>query len=422
MKLLSKIAIRIKRGYLPHFINELCKSGCALKSLESLEILPEGERFSAEVLYDTAEQFRTVIQKFKRHPENFSVESVANLLENFLHGGMLDVLGKGKFETKADYEMMVQGGAGMIIDKIRSGENAEDFSGMFFNVAMINCMRVKSEKSDVNRFIFHTNAERDCVVLKKFTGLNGLPLLMRADHPEDIVKVLKSIEESFSLIRMMEIEGASDASLVSYINSEIERPVLYRDYDELPLLMTYAVMKISQKKRIAYDDCNAGMIGLDLPAIRLTRLLKSLGFARVLGCDNNEKCMMNVEKEGALATTQENIFSNSDVIFLFKNHFTVADLSKVRPGQVIVSLLDDEEVDREIIANRGVKDYIPGEYLDLSIVFPGLAAGMKKSSIHHLEDQHLIKAAASMAEMKIESLFPDIFSEVHAVIEKSLVG
>ncbi len=422
MKLLSKIDIRIKRGYLPHFINELCKAGCALKSLESIEILPEGERFSAEVLYDTAEQFRTVVQKFKRHPENFSVESVTNLLENFLHGGMLDVLGKGKFETKADYEMMVQGGAGMIIDKIRSGENVGDFSGMFFNVAMINWMRLKSEKSDVNRFIVQTIAERDSVVLKKFTGCNGFPLLMRADHPEDVIKVLKSIEESFFLIRMMEIESAFDSSLVSYINSEIDQAVLYRDYDELPLLLTYAVMKISQKKRISYDECNAGMIGLGLPAFRLTRLLKALGFARVLGCDNNEKCMMNVEKEGALATTQENIFSNSDVIFLFKNHFTVADLSKVRPGQVIISLIDDEEVDREILSNRGVKDYIPAEYLDLSIVFPGLAAGMKKNSIHHLEDQHLIKAATSMVQMKIDSLFPDVFGDVHAVIEKSLAG
>ncbi len=420
MKLLSKINIQIKRGYLPHFINELCKSGCSLKSLESLEMLPEGERFTAEVLYDAAEQFRNVVQKFKRHPENFSVECVSNLLEESLRGGMLNVCGKGKFETKADYEMMVQGAAGMIVDKIRSGERVEEFSGAHHSVAMINCMRFHSEKADENRFIFMANAERDSVVLKKFSGLNGFPLLMRADHPEDIIKILKSIEESFAILRLMTLEGASDVSLVSYINSEVKQPMLYREYDELPLLLTYAVMKISRVKRLAYDDCNAGVIGLDLPAIRLTRLLKLLGFSRVLGCDNNEKCMMNVEKEGALATTQENIFSNSDIIFLFKNHFTVADLSKVRPGQVIVSLLGNEEIDHEILAARGVRDFISSEFIDLSVVFPGLVNGMKRGAIHHLEDQHLLRIAADMADMKMDALFPDVFGDVHELISQSL--
>ncbi|MCX7679641.1 MAG: hypothetical protein N2316_10540 [Spirochaetes bacterium] len=419
MKLLSKVIIRIKHGFLPHFINELCKSGCAVKLIESIEVLQNAERFSVEVLYDAGEQFRSVIQKLKRHPENFSVESVSNLLENLLVGGMLEVSGKGKFENKADYEMMVQGAAGMIIDKIQMGESVEELSGMHYNVAMINVLHPTSEKAEASKYIVHALTEKDSVVLKRFSGLNGFPLLIRAHHPEDIIKILRSIEESFVLLRIFTIEGVCDASTVSYISSELHRPIVYREFDELPLLLLYTVIKIAKKKKMSYDDCNAGMIGLNLAAIRLTRLLKTLGFARVLGCDNDERLMMNVEKEGALATTQENIFSNSDIIFLFKNQFTVAELSRIRPGQVIISLIDDREVDEEIIASRGVKDYIPSEYFDLGCVFPGILMGMKNSGISAIQDQQLLKTANAMAEMKGENLFPDIFSEVHAVIERS---
>ncbi len=173
---------------------------------------------------------------------------------------------------------------------------------------------------------------------------------------------------------------------MAYINSEIDRPVLYREYDELPLLLTYAIMHIMKKKSMTREECNAGIIGIDLCALRLTRILLSMGISRVLGSDNNEKLMMNFEKEGGLATTQENIFSNTDIIILLKNHFTIDDLARIRPGQVIISLIDDEDIDQEIIERKGIRDFIHGRWCDLSVIFPGLIAGMLKTGVKNLSD------------------------------------
>jgi hypothetical protein len=45
---------------------------------------------------------------------------------------------------------------------------------------------------------------------------------------------------------------------------------------------------------------------------------------------------------------------------------------------------------------------------------------MKRGAIHHLEDQHLLRIAADMADMKMDALFPDVFGDVHELISQSL--
>jgi hypothetical protein len=422
MKLLSEIIIRVKRGFLPHFINELYKSACELKAISAREKFDDADLFLAEVLYDDTARFRGMMEKIGKHPENFTLESVRNVLEDSIVGGLISVSGKMKIESRSDYEMMLQGAADLIIQKIHGGKRGADYSGMSGNVGIINCLKEREERDAAHVMTLHAMAERDCVVLNRFRGLNAFPLAARFNHFEDLIKMLKGIQETFAVIRIMSLEEANDAEMVSYLNSELARPVLYREYDEIPLLLAYVMMHIAGKKKLAYDECNAGFIGIDLGALRLTRLFSSMGFARVLGCDNNEKLMMNFEREGGLATTQENIFSNTDVVVLFKNHFTIDDLAKIRPGQVIISLIDDEEIDSEIISRKGIRDFIHGKWADLSFIFPGLVTLLMSGRVRSLSDADLLEIAAVMAREKKDSLLPDLFGDIHDRIAGALGG
>jgi len=420
MRLLSEIRVRIKRGFLPHFMNELYKSACELKSIEALERFEDGDLFLAEVLYDDGSRFRAVVDKLGKHTENFAVESVRNILEEKVLGGLISVTGKAAIETRADYEMMLQGAADLVIERLHSGKGGAEYSAMGGTAGMINCVRYSPEKSAGSVMALHTAAERDCVVLGRFAGINAVPFMVRYSHIEDLVKIIKGVQESFAVLRLMTVEETGDVETVSYLNSELARPVIYREYDEIPLLLTYVMLHIGKRKRLAFDECNAGFIGLDLSSLRLVRILKLMGFARILGCDNNEKVMMNFEKEGGLATTQENIFSNTDIIILFKNHFTIDDLAKIRPGQVIISLIDDEDVDGEIITRKGIRDFIHGRWADLSPIFPGLVKAVLAAGVASLGDGQILAVAGKIADLQQDRLVPDVFGEIHDVIAGSL--
>ena len=75
------------------------------------------------------------------------------------------------------------------------------------------------------------------------------------------------------------------------------------------------------KYRLKAEETTVGFIGIDLSAIRLTRVLDKIGFRRVLGYDHGEKAMLALENQGGLATTAENIFGNADITLLLKNNF-----------------------------------------------------------------------------------------------------
>ncbi len=420
MKLLSEILIRVKRGFLPHFINELYKSACELRLLNARDKFDDADLFLAEVLYSDSARFHGMMEKIGRHPENFAIESVRNVLEDSIAGGLLAVTGKMKIENRSDYEMMLLGATDLIISRIHGGKGGAEFSGMTRAVGMVNCLRERKDLDPARVMAMHALAERDCVVLGRFRGLNAFPLMVKHGQVEDLAKVLKGLQETFAVVRILTLEDAQDTDAVSYLNSELAKPVLYREYDEIPLLLACVMMRIAAKKKLAYDECNAGFIGIDLSALRLTRLFTAMGFARVLGCDNNEKLMMNFEKEGGLATTQENIFSNTDIVILFKNHFTIDDLAKIRPGQVVISLIDDEEIDSEIIGRKGIRDFIHGRWADLSVIFPGLVQVLLEGGRKSLTDEDLLAVARSVTANMKEDLLPDVFSGIHDAIAGAL--
>ncbi len=422
MRQISEIKVRIKRGFLPHFMNELYKSACELKSIEALERFDDGDLFLAQVLYADGARFGAVVEKLDKHTENFGVESVRNILEENILGGLIMVTGKTPVETRSDFEMMLQGAADLVVERLQSGQGGAEYSSMGGTVGMINCVRHSPEKSAGAVMALHTAAERDCVVLRRFAGINAVPLMIRYSHVEDLVKILKGVQESFAVLRILSVEETEDSETVSYLASELTKPVIFREYDEIPVLLSYVTLHMGKKKKLHFNECNVGFIGLDLSSLRLARIFKFMGFARVLGCDNNEKVMMNFEKEGGLATTQENIFSNSDIIILLKNHFTIDDLAKVRPGQVIVSLIGEEDVDSEIITRKGIRDYLHGRWNDLSPIFPGLVRAVLESAVSSLGDGQILGIAGKIADFQKGLLLIDVFGDIHEVVAGSLRG
>jgi hypothetical protein len=135
--------------------------------------------------------------------------------------------------------------------------------------------------------------------------------------------------------------------------------------------MLSEILHLLDRDHIALSDATAGIIGIECGSLRITRILN--GLAVTGACyDHNEKLMLTFEKAGGLATTPENIFNNSDVILLFRNHFTIDEFHRIRAGQIVISLIDFDELEMGIISEKGIRDFVPRQRIDTAVVFPGL--------------------------------------------------
>jgi hypothetical protein len=324
-------------------------------------------------------------------------------------------------ESISDLNTSVLGAADLIHEKIKN-EDGVRYTGISRSVCLLAGIRADEEGGRVHLLHEYASAERDAVIINKFSGLNGYPLAIRYDHPEDIITVMKKIERNYSAIRIQRID---DASLMLYelIFSDLTVPVVSMEHDDIPLILLTYIIRIMMKYRLKAEETTVGFIGIDLSAIRLTRVLDKIGFRRILGYDHGETAMLALENQGGLATTDENIFGNADITVLLKNNFDHDEYSKIRPGQFVISFMEEEIPDIEAVSGKGIREFIKRDVTQLSAVIPGILRGVIDANIGNISDARLVEYAKKLVGFLSETFeFPHLFGDIHEKIAKVIAA
>lgn len=415
MKIIVGLTIKAKKENIPYLIDELNKHGLELQKIVRADSGGNYEIFNLEINYSSKQGYDNFIEKIV-NSKNFNVVETRNLLEEGIIGGLLNVSGKIPLESISDYELRIQGSAILMLDKIARG-NGYEYSGISNSVGNISAVKMRPDMPPESFFRRHVQLERDSLITNRFTRFNAYPIIIKYNQIEDLIKTIQGIESTFSIIRIVDLEEIDDISQYEQIYSEISIPVVSALCDELPLYLLSEILYLLEQNHTDIQDAHVGIIGLNVGAMRLTKLLIAAGCGRILGCDNNEKLMMIFEKCGGLATTPENIFNNSDLVILMKNHFTVDEFNKIRTSQIIISLIDEDPVEKNIISDRRIKNYISHDSIDTTLIFPGLLKGIYKTKNNSLSDYQLIEMSQKIHQLRkddprIFSLFGDIHEKI----------
>jgi len=415
MRLISELTIHIKKTFLPVFINEISKLDFEINSLSIMENKDTGEVYRISVVYKEIDTFIEFINAIKKKQEKYKIISLNNLLEDQISGGMLNISGKVPVDNNNDYQMNILGAYELILKKIDDG-NGLGYTGLSKNVGLITGIK-NTDVPEIDYLLKkYINSEKDSILINRFSGLNAYPVVVKFDYPEDLIKTLKKIENSYSAIRLMHIDEI-DISIYNQIISEIDIPVVSKALDDIPLYLLSIIVKILLKNKLKVKETTAGIIGIDVSTIKLARMLMKIGFYRILGFDQDENLMLLFEKEGGLATTTENVFNNADIIILIKSNFDTLDYTMFRPGQFIVSLIDIEDLDMDVISDRGVREFIKGNLADIAVIFPGLLKGIIESGIKSIDDNNFLELSKRLGNMLSDDyIFPDLFSDIHRII------
>lgn len=416
MKIISRLLLEIKRGHLPELAEQLHVKQCDLQKMVRLEESRDWELYDLEIIYGLKQHFDGVIEFLESATEYYRIKEKENLLENSLQGGMLRFKSRMPVENKHDLELKLLGASHYIKEKILQGQGSS-FSGVSSNIANFAFIKERVEVPESVVYDHYTDAERDSAIIAQFSEISAYPIVAKYQFIEGIIKCIKTLEPGFAAFRLQFIEDLEDIAFYEQISSEVSKPVLSVAGDELPLTLLVEILHLFKKNRFQPNESNIGIIGIGVSAIRMTRLLLSMGCLRVLGYDNNEKLMHVFEKSGGLATTAENIFTNSDVILLMNNHFTIDEFHKIRSGQLIVSLIDEDDLETGIIKERGVKEYIPRENIEPLLLLPGLVQGILKSGKKYLDDKAIMDLAMKIHQLRL--VHPEtynFFGDVHSRI------
>jgi hypothetical protein len=420
MRLATKLVIKVKSGFLPHLINEIYKRNCSARNISLSESEHGTDLFIMEILYSAYDEYAEILKKIEKFEDSFKIVSSENILEKGITGGLLNVSGKMRVENQIDYEMNVLGATELSLKMIQLEEDGLKYSGISRNVALLCGV---SDLSDLkgNPLKFYTLAERDSIIINKFAELNAFPVLINFHHGDDFIKVMQGIGSTYSAIRISVIENIDDISFYERISDIMPVPVLSRFYDEIPMSLLAAITHVSVRNNIDIKSCTAGVIGINISSLRLARLMRKLGFSRILGSDKNIQLMHSFEKEGGLATIEENIFENADLIIIFKD-FNMDNLNGVGSGQMIISMIE-KKLDQEFLKDKGIRDILQDNWIDSAAFFPGILKGLISSGKKYLNDDHIIKLSEMITGFKgKDEILPGVFSSINEKLPGLILG
>lgn len=415
MRLVSKIDLVVKKGALPKFTSLVYEENCEIQNVSLVEQTVNGEHYVADVVYYSRDGLKGLVQRLGEQKGSFTLNSVSNPLEKQIRGGLLRISGKMSLENFHEYQTGILGAFDLISEKIGSG-NGASCTGIAGNVALVCGVREKSEQREQNVYRYYAQAEIDSIVLGRFTGLSGFPVVIQYGLDEDLIRTIQRIERTYAMVRMVAIDEG-ERSVYDQLVSGLNVPVVVRDMDDVPLYMLTLIQKVMQKSRQAPTEATIGFVGINPAVLRITGLLKKLGCMRVLGFDHNEKLLLSFENEDGMATTVENIFSNADIVILSKDIFDREELARVRPGQFFISLFKDERMPVKRLFEKGVKEFITVDPMSFAVLGPGLVKGLLASGRRNLDDYALIDLAGKLLPHVTPAYeFPGLFSDIHDTI------
>ncbi len=419
MKLIAVLAIKIKRNFLPQFIQSLYKHTCSINMVNLIDSDEKWEDYSVEIVYSTRKDLARLIDYLKKNNEYFKDIAITSTIEDKIKGGLLVSCGKDILDNLNDLQTSLFGGSALIHEKIDAGM-ASSFCGISNAIALISGYKIKKDFLETEVYHQYTDSERDAIIINRFTGKNGFPIIIKYNSVEDMIKTIMAIESGFSCIRLMNDD--EDDILLNSIGDSISIPFISKNNDELPLYYLSMIKKISRNSRLKLDQTSIGIIGLNRSSMRLTSLLNKSGFMKVLGYDSSERMMMSFENEKGLATTVQNILMNTDIVLIMDETLTAEDMTYFRPGQFVLSYIVNDYLNKDSLRSCGIKEFIKLDETGSAVLPPGMIKGLFLSGIKNFNDETLLKMSDMILKIMDDTYaLPDIFSEIHDKIADMIV-
>ncbi len=408
MRLIASVTLKMKKVILPQFISTLYKHSIDINMINLTESDGKWEDYSIEIIYSAKKDLVRLIETLKKNSEYFQNIVVTSTLEDKIKGGVLTISSKVEIENINDISTALIGGNKLIHEKIDAGLQSS-YCASFNSIALISGIKITSIGDNKHYYHLYADSERDSVLIGRFTGKNSYPLVIKYHSIEDMIKTIKGIEENFSCLRIM--NNDEDDYLFSNIIDAVSKPLIFRELDENPVHYLAVINTIIQNHSIIPGDTSVGIIGLNNSTIRLTSLLVKSGFMKVLGHDINERQMMSFENRKGLATTVENVISNSDILMIMDEKIVHDYMRSFKAGQVIISGITSDLGDIPALKDKGVREFIRIEETDTLSLLPAMINAIIAGSDKNFSDDMLLSIAEIISiQMNKKYDLPGLFS------------
>lgn len=128
--------------------------------------------------------------------------------------------------------------------------------------------------------------EGKCVLFKEFAGVDAFPIIVGTQDPEEFIKTVKNIADTFGGINLEDISAPRCFEIEERLKAELDIPVMHDDQHGTAIVTLAGVinaLKVTGKK---IDEIRVVVNGVGAAGVAITKLLLLYGVKDVLMVDS----------------------------------------------------------------------------------------------------------------------------------------
>ncbi len=276
--------------------------------------------------------------------------------------------------------------------------------------------------------------EGKAVLFKTLGGVNAMPLCIKTQNPEEIIKLVLLLEDSFSGVNLEDISAPRCFEIEEKLKEKSNIVIFHDDQHGTAIVVLSALLNALHLANKKIEDVKVVFSGAGAAAQAVCKLFLKAGFKNIImndingsvykGRDNNDESLEKISE----LTNLENIkgklkdtIVNADVFVGLSapNVLTEEMIKSMAENPIIFALANPTpEVDPLLAKKAGAFIVATGRsdfpnQVNNALAFPGLFKGVWAGSLSQITDEMKLECAFSIAslvsekELSVQKIIPD---------------
>ncbi len=335
--------------------------------------------------------------------------------------GKLQVISKGKLETKDEWSTMYTPGVGAVSSHLaKFPKDAREYTIKRNTVAVISDGSAVLGLGNIGPIAALPVMEGKCAILKEMAGIDGIPLVIDVHDVEGIIKTVKAVAPTFGAINLEDIAAPQCFEIEDRLKAELDIPVMHDDQHGTAIVVLAGLINSAKVVGKQLESLKVVIVGAGAAGRAVTLMLLKAGVTNVVvtdskgiiykgrtGLDGYKRQLAEItnpeKKQGDVMTA----VSGADVIIGVSGPGTIAKahVEAMNEKAIVFALAnpvpeimpEDAKLAGAMVVATGRSDF--ANQINNSLAFPGVFRGALDRGVKNITDDMKLAAAKKIASL-----------------------
>lgn len=351
--------------------------------------------------------------------------------------GKIEISSKAKLKKREELALLYTPGVGAVSQYLAEHpEKTGEYTFKGESVAIISDGSAVLGLGNIGPYGAYPVMEGKALIFKEFAGINGVPIVLSTQNPDEIVSTVKAIAPTFAGINLEDIKAPQCFDIERRLIEELSMPVMHDDQHGTAIVVLAGLINATKVVKKDLKKCKVVIAGAGAAGSASARLLLAYGVKDVVlvdrkgiiakirsDIDGEKKELSHITNPRNIGGTLADALSGADIFIGVSGPalITQNDVATMAKEAIVFALSNPTpEILPEEAKAGGAKVVATGRsdfpnQINNALVFPGIFRGAIDKKLTKITMETKLRAGKALASLvtrpTVSKIIPDIMDK-----------